>query len=127
MQSISPLVLLLQPGQDLLETERAPALHVPLQDHPPVDGLLPVHLLVPPLGPFDLVLGPGLLCGDEPDQFLLDALLGAGRIYFHLEQLDELVAAVEHSLVAHAVTQFLPVDGVGPDAAEVPAEVAAGY
>lgn len=114
------LVLFLQLGHNLLESEQAPALHVSLEYHPPVHGLLTRYLLISPFLPLDLIVSPDLLACDEADQFLLDALLrGGGCVYFHLQQLYELVPAVEDGLVAHSVAQFLPVYVFRPDATEL--------
>lgn len=78
----------------------------------------------PPLPPLDI----GLSLHAQPDDELYDALLSQllvdGSSDLHLEELHELVAAVENGLGADLIADLLPVDvldfdGIvgGPDVA----------
>ena len=85
------------------------SLNMPFQDHPPISCFLPADLLVLPLLPFYLVFMLGVLVQDELHDLLLKVLLRAHSADLQLQQLHELIPAIEDSFGLDFVADFLPV------------------
>lgn len=96
-------------------------------NHPPVFGLLFGDVLVLPSLPVDLALAFDILFHDEFDNFSFVILLAAHATDLQLQQLHELVPAVENSLILHFVTNLLPVDVLHSNGIEALVHVSAHH
>lgn len=79
-------------------------------NHPPVFGLLFGDVLVLPFVPVDFSLAFDILLHDEFDDFAFVVLLATHATDLQLQQLHELVPAVENGLGLHFIADLLPVD-----------------